>query len=185
MDEHRREGVVGCGRSALPAARFQMSDVGASGDERSGLAAPSDAKERGLLRGGPAAGRQVCLPSGNGEVQRGNLSRVLEATQADHFTITVSRDRHCRQRQVSSRQIAQAVEAGGKQKICTRLPASLQPRAEPDRASLETDPQNLPAQSLLSTSGRCHQFGGGALLNLAQGKRHTTEIMRNYLRHYV
>ena len=61
LDEHGGEGRVVSGRSAFPAVRFPLSDVGPSGDPRSDLAAPSGPQERGLLRGGPAAGRQVCL----------------------------------------------------------------------------------------------------------------------------
>ena len=78
------------------------------------------------------------------------LLRLLEATAADHFPFPVSRGRPGRQRQLSSRQIAPALEREGQREIRPRLPTALQPRPEPDRARLETDPPNLPAQSLLS-----------------------------------
>ena len=102
-------------------------------------------KSVGLLRGGPAAGRQVCLPSANGAIQRRELLRLLEATAADHGTVPVSRGRPGRQRQLSSRQIAPALEGEGQPEICPGLPTAVQPRPKPDRASLETDPPNLRA----------------------------------------
>ena len=89
---------------------------------------------------------KVCLPSANGAIQRRELLRLLEATAADHGTVPVSRGRPGRQRQLSSRQIAPALEGEGPQpEICPGLPTAVQPRPTPDRASLETDPPNLRA----------------------------------------
>ena len=72
-DGGRRGGSVGHRRSPFSAAWLPLPDVGAAGDQGPDLAAPPDAAQRGILRRGAIAGREICLLPRDRPIQRGDF----------------------------------------------------------------------------------------------------------------
>ena len=151
-DGRRRRGPLGTGRSALSAARIPVPDVGSAGNQGLGCLSSSDAQEHGLLCRRAVAGWPIADSARDWPIQRGILLGVPPSIPGGQSGRGSPRCGDQRQRAIPPVETPFGM-ASSDARVRLGLSAAVQPGIEPDRASLETDPPAVPAQSLFRLSG--------------------------------
>src|SRR5438874_1650897 len=150
---------------SLPATRFALSNVGATGNQGPHLAARADPKVRGLLRRRQFGHRSVRTHDVR-DLQRRDVPALSQAAAAPK-DLRTTHDPGARQRPLSSRTTPGHVFAPPCSRSATAVSTALQPATGPDRASLETGPAPGDAQPLLRNASRSAQSGHRLLQSLA------------------
>jgi len=164
---------------SLPATRFALSHVGASGGQRSHPPACADPQIHCLLWGRQLAHREV-RPSDVQGLQRRDFPTFSRAA-AGLSNAPTPHDRSARQCSLSSRGAPGSVPAPACSTPATAVSAAVQSPARSDRARLEADPAPCNSQSLLPHARRTARSRQCLLQSLAAGESGSAQTMLHYL----
>ncbi len=167
----------------LPATWHTLPDVGASGDQGSGVAPRSHTQVGGLFRFRQFEHWKLrSLPMQ--QVRCPHVRSLPEEVAAASHECQAHGDR-AGQREIPSRPAACAVAETILQRSDIAFPAAIQSATGPHRAGLKTGSPFGDAQPFLLYLGRIAHRSRFVFRPLAETKHRAATIMRHYLRRYV
>lgn len=167
----------------LPATRYTLPNVGASGNERPSPSACAHAEVDRLLWRSEHGYWKACHRLRT-EIQCRFIRAISEATiQASSTQQTGGR--YTRQCQIPPCAGATPHSTSPPQGTLPAVSATVQSRTQPDREGLETGAPVSHTQPALPDAGRCAGRGWRAFRHLGQAKSATGKTMRHNLSRYV